>query len=201
MEASSHGIDQRRLDGVRLAARRASPISAATISTITARPRPMRPRSCASSRRCCRSDAPAVINADGPYADVFLRRRAPPRPDAHHHRQRGRDPAPRRGARRGVRAGADGRGLRADHRDDPAAARRLPGRERASWPPASCWPWRARSRAAEVLEGFADLKGVSGRLEQVGEVDGALCIVDYAHKPDALAHVLDALRPFTDGTL
>jgi UDP-N-acetylmuramoyl-L-alanyl-D-glutamate--2,6-diaminopimelate ligase len=34
-------------------------------------------------------------------------------------------------------------------------------------------------------------------MEQVGEVGGALCIVDYAHKPDALAHVLDALRPFT----
>ena len=56
-------------------------------------------------------------------------------------------------------------------------------------------------RAAEVLEGFKILKGVSGRLEQVGEVDGAICIVDYAHKPDALAHVLDALRPFVKGRL
>jgi UDP-N-acetylmuramoyl-L-alanyl-D-glutamate--2,6-diaminopimelate ligase len=56
-------------------------------------------------------------------------------------------------------------------------------------------------RAAEVLEGFKTLKGVSGRLEQVGEVDGAICIVDYAHKPDALAHVLDALRPFVKGRL
>jgi UDP-N-acetylmuramoyl-L-alanyl-D-glutamate--2,6-diaminopimelate ligase len=57
------------------------------------------------------------------------------------------------------------------------------------------------SRAGEVFEGFKVLKGVSGRLEQVGEVDGAICIVDYAHKPDALAHVLDALRPFTKGRL
>jgi UDP-N-acetylmuramoyl-L-alanyl-D-glutamate--2,6-diaminopimelate ligase len=56
-------------------------------------------------------------------------------------------------------------------------------------------------RAEEVLAGFSGLKGVSGRLEQVGEIDGALCIVDYAHKPDALSHVLDALRPFTDGRL
>ncbi len=29
----------------------------------------------------------------------------------------------------------------------------------------------------------------------------ALCIVDYAHKPDALANVLDALRAFTTGRL
>ena len=52
-----------------------------------------------------------------------------------------------------------------------------------------------------MLEGFKILKGVSGRLEQVGEVDGAICIVDYAHKPDALTHVLDALRPFVKGKL
>jgi UDP-N-acetylmuramoyl-L-alanyl-D-glutamate--2,6-diaminopimelate ligase len=57
------------------------------------------------------------------------------------------------------------------------------------------------NRSAEVFEGFKTLKGVSGRLEQVGEVDGAICIVDYAHKPDALAHVLDALRPFVKGRL
>jgi UDP-N-acetylmuramoyl-L-alanyl-D-glutamate--2,6-diaminopimelate ligase len=56
-------------------------------------------------------------------------------------------------------------------------------------------------RAEETLRALAGLKGVAGRLERVGEVDGALCIVDYAHKPDALAHVLDALRPFTPGRL
>jgi UDP-N-acetylmuramoyl-L-alanyl-D-glutamate--2,6-diaminopimelate ligase len=53
----------------------------------------------------------------------------------------------------------------------------------------------------EVFAAFPNLKGVPGRLERVGEVKGALCIVDYAHKPDALAHVLDALRLFTSGRL
>jgi UDP-N-acetylmuramoyl-L-alanyl-D-glutamate--2,6-diaminopimelate ligase len=56
-------------------------------------------------------------------------------------------------------------------------------------------------RVAEVLGAFPSLKGVPGRLERVGVVSDALCIVDYAHKPDALAHVLDALRPFTRGRL
>jgi len=32
-------------------------------------------------------------------------------------------------------------------------------------------------------------------------VNGALCVVDYAHKPDALATVLDTLRPFATGRL
>ena len=40
------------------------------------------------------------------------------------------------------------------------------------------------------------LEGVPGRLELVGEAGGAAVFVDYAHKPDALASVLAALRPF-----
>ena len=55
--------------------------------------------------------------------------------------------------------------------------------------------------AARVLAAFARLTGVPGRLERIGEVNGALCIVDYAHKPEALATVLDTLRPFASGRL
>ena len=55
--------------------------------------------------------------------------------------------------------------------------------------------------AARVVAAFATLKGVPGRLDRVGEVNGALCVVDYAHKPEALATVLDALRPFASGRL
>jgi len=37
-------------------------------------------------------------------------------------------------------------------------------------------------------------------LELVGHTkDGALCYVDYAHKPDALEKVLTSVRPFTTG--
>ncbi|HKH34081.1 MAG TPA: cyanophycin synthetase, partial [Beijerinckiaceae bacterium] len=55
--------------------------------------------------------------------------------------------------------------------------------------------------ADRVFAAFSDLQGVPGRLERVGEANGALCVVDYAHKPDAMEHVLDALRPFTAGRL
>jgi UDP-N-acetylmuramoyl-L-alanyl-D-glutamate--2,6-diaminopimelate ligase len=40
------------------------------------------------------------------------------------------------------------------------------------------------------------LEGAKGRLERVGEYNGASIFVDYAHKPDALAKALQALRPY-----
>jgi UDP-N-acetylmuramoyl-L-alanyl-D-glutamate--2,6-diaminopimelate ligase len=55
--------------------------------------------------------------------------------------------------------------------------------------------------AAAAIVGIGTLKGVSGRLEIAGERDGALVIVDYAHKPEALGAALDALRPFATGRL
>jgi UDP-N-acetylmuramoyl-L-alanyl-D-glutamate--2,6-diaminopimelate ligase len=47
-----------------------------------------------------------------------------------------------------------------------------------------------------VLESLTQLKGASGRLECVGtHPSGAQVFVDYAHTPDALANALKALRP------
>lgn len=52
-----------------------------------------------------------------------------------------------------------------------------------------------------VLDALNHLKGVPGRLEPIGSAGGALGVVDYAHKPEALAHALDALRPYATGRL
>ena len=53
---------------------------------------------------------------------------------------------------------------------------------------------------AAVMAALGKLVGASGRLELVGHtVDGALAYVDYAHKPDALENVLTSVRPFTTG--
>jgi UDP-N-acetylmuramoyl-L-alanyl-D-glutamate--2,6-diaminopimelate ligase len=52
-----------------------------------------------------------------------------------------------------------------------------------------------------VFAGLEKLRGVPGRLEPIGTAKGALGIVDYAHKPEALAHALDALRPYARGRL
>lgn len=59
----------------------------------------------------------------------------------------------------------------------------------------------AGEEAARVIDALAYLKGVPGRLEIIGEKSGGLAIVDYAHKPEALAAALDACRPFVSGKL
>ncbi|MES5482238.1 UDP-N-acetylmuramoyl-L-alanyl-D-glutamate--2,6-diaminopimelate ligase [Bradyrhizobium sp. INPA03-11B] len=52
------------------------------------------------------------------------------------------------------------------------------------------------SAADEVFASLEHLEGAKGRLEFVGEHNGAPIFVDYAHKPDALAKALQALRPY-----
>ena len=54
--------------------------------------------------------------------------------------------------------------------------------------------------ASVAMKALEKLKGASGRLEMVGQSkQGALAYVDYAHKPDALENVLTSVRPFTTG--
>jgi UDP-N-acetylmuramoyl-L-alanyl-D-glutamate--2,6-diaminopimelate ligase len=48
-----------------------------------------------------------------------------------------------------------------------------------------------------VFEALAGLEGAKGRLELLGDRRGAPVFVDYAHKPDALEKALEALRPYT----
>lgn len=199
MEASSHGIDQRRLDGVRLSAggftnlgRDHLDYHATTEAYAAAKLRLF--------DTLLPQDAPAIINADGPYADVFL----------HGVRNRGLEV---------ITTGSTGETIRLVEARAEGFAQALTieafGKtfqthlpllgafqvENALVAAGLVLAVEGEGRAAEVLEGFKGLKGVRGRLEQVGEVDGAICIVDYAHKPDALAHVLDALRPFVTGKL
>jgi len=52
-----------------------------------------------------------------------------------------------------------------------------------------------------VLGSLEHLEGAKGRLERVGEHNGAPIFVDYAHKPDALAKALQALRPYAERKL
>jgi UDP-N-acetylmuramoyl-L-alanyl-D-glutamate--2,6-diaminopimelate ligase len=54
---------------------------------------------------------------------------------------------------------------------------------------------------AAVFPALEHLTGAKGRLELVGLSRGAPIFIDYAHKPDALAKALDALRPAVTGRL
>jgi UDP-N-acetylmuramoyl-L-alanyl-D-glutamate--2,6-diaminopimelate ligase len=54
--------------------------------------------------------------------------------------------------------------------------------------------------AGKALAALEKLKGAPGRLDLVGTTAvGAPVYVDYAHKPDALENVLTSVRPFTTG--
>jgi UDP-N-acetylmuramoyl-L-alanyl-D-glutamate--2,6-diaminopimelate ligase len=55
--------------------------------------------------------------------------------------------------------------------------------------------------ADAVFAALEHLDGAKGRLERVGASRGAQIFVDYAHKPDALAKALEALRPYATGRL
>lgn len=56
--------------------------------------------------------------------------------------------------------------------------------------------------AKSTMAALEKLVGASGRLEMVGQTrEGALAYVDYAHKPDALENVLASVRPFTTGRI
>jgi UDP-N-acetylmuramoyl-L-alanyl-D-glutamate--2,6-diaminopimelate ligase len=57
------------------------------------------------------------------------------------------------------------------------------------------------STPAEVFASLEKLTGAKGRLEMVGAKNGAPIFVDYAHKPDALTKALEALRPYASARL
>jgi UDP-N-acetylmuramoyl-L-alanyl-D-glutamate--2,6-diaminopimelate ligase len=199
MEASSHGIDQRRLDAVRIRAGGVTNLGrdhldyhGNTESYAAAKLRLF--------DTLLPTDAPAIVNADGPYADVF------------------RDGIRRRGLAL-LTTGSHGDMLKLLETRPDGFGQRLKieafGRiyetslpllgafqvENALLAAGLVLAVEGEANAKNVLEGLSSLHGVSGRLESVGEINGALCIVDYAHKPDALSHVLDALRPFTTGRI
>jgi UDP-N-acetylmuramoyl-L-alanyl-D-glutamate--2,6-diaminopimelate ligase len=53
-----------------------------------------------------------------------------------------------------------------------------------------------------AIAALEHIKGAKGRLELVGSTaQGSPVYVDYAHKPDAMGQVLKSLRPFTTGRL
>jgi len=55
--------------------------------------------------------------------------------------------------------------------------------------------------AADVFAALPQLQGVKGRVELAAAYDGCAAYIDYAHTPDALEKILTALRPHVAGRL
>jgi UDP-N-acetylmuramoyl-L-alanyl-D-glutamate--2,6-diaminopimelate ligase len=59
----------------------------------------------------------------------------------------------------------------------------------------------AGGAADAALRAITTLKGVPGRMQQVAEINEARIFIDYAHTPDAIEKVLRTLRPYARGRL
>ena len=106
MEASSHGLDQKRLDGVRLAAGAFTNLSAATIWTTTRLSRTISPQSCGCSATSCRTARRRRRRRRRGRA-ARRRGRAGARASAVHGRREGRGDPARRRVRDGSRSTLD----------------------------------------------------------------------------------------------
>jgi UDP-N-acetylmuramoyl-L-alanyl-D-glutamate--2,6-diaminopimelate ligase len=196
-EASSHGLDQHRLDGVRL--------SAAAFTNLGRDHMDYHPSFEGYSNAKLRlftellePGQPAVINSDGEHAsDVIAAAKARglrlltvgTRGEALKRTGLIRD-----GFQQVIELKSEGRSYRA----------RLPlvGAYQAENALVAAGLALATGEAMEaVLAALSGLKGVPGRLEIIGERNGGLAVVDYAHKPEALAAALDACRPLATARL
>ena len=197
MEASSHGLDQKRLDGVRLRAGAFTNLSRDHLdyhpdmeSYLQAKLR--------LARELTPVGAPFVVDADSDIAPRVIEAA----------REAGRVPftVGARGADiRLVSSEREGFAtrLRLTHAGRDFAVRLpLPGDFQVSNALVAAGLVIATGGAPDrVFAALETLQGAPGRLERIGELRGAGVFVDYAHKPDALEKTLAALRPFVTGRL
>jgi UDP-N-acetylmuramoyl-L-alanyl-D-glutamate--2,6-diaminopimelate ligase len=198
MEASSHGLDQFRLDGVRLAAAAFTNLTRDHLDyhgTLDA----YRQAKLRLFEALLPAGSPAIAHADmdvatldalreiaqrrrldfrtvGERGDRFRLVEARPRPD-------GQELTVRSGGR------------------EQTVVLNLPGRFQADNVLVAAALIEALG-LADVLHRLPLLRGVRGRMERAARLpNGATAYVDYAHTPDALERLLTALRPHTTGRL
>ncbi len=197
LEASSHGLDQHRLDGVQIAAGAFTNLGRDHLDY-----HPTTEAYLAAKLRLFETllapGAPAVVNMDGPRAaDVVA--------------------AARRRGLEIIGVGAAGDTVRLVALEREGFAQRLEiacggrtytvrlpliGTYQAANALVAVGLALAVGEAPDVIiPAVEHLSGVKGRLEIVGERNGALAVVDYAHKPEALEAALDGVRPFVTGKL
>src|ERR1700704_3601636 len=197
IEASSHGLDQHRLDGVRVGVASFTNLSrdhldydATTEAYLAAK--------LLLFERVARPDGAAVIMADSAEAAIVAEAARP----------RGLDvmTVGRRGE--GIRLVEDtidgfAQTLRLAHAGKTYRVR-LPlvgGFQVENALVAAGQAIATGGDPAAVFHALESLEGAKGRRELVGRRNGAPIFVDYAHKPDALAKAIEALRPYVGGRL
>jgi UDP-N-acetylmuramoyl-L-alanyl-D-glutamate--2,6-diaminopimelate ligase len=194
LEASSHGLDQHRLDGVRLVAAAFTNLGRdhmdyhPTVGNYLEAKLKLFGNLLPEGRT-------AVVDADGPYAEAVMA-------------------VARRRGQRLIDVGRAGRSIRLVKAEPDLYSQtleldvfgtpmtvRLPlagGFQVSNALVAAGLAIATGIEPRIAIEALGSLVGAPGRLERVGVTDkGALVFIDYAHKPDALDHALGALRPMT----
>lgn len=197
LEASSHGLDQYRLDGVRLAAGAFNNLGRDHLDYHPTMEAYLEAK-LGLFRRLLEPGRTAVINLDGAFSDQAL------------------EAAEQRGLAvmttgiegrtlrlRSVRRAGFAQEIEVEHGDFATAlSLDLVGDYQVSNAlVAAALAMAGGVDARQALTAIGALKGVPGRLEIVGRTYGGLAVVDYAHKPEALDAALTALRAFATGRL
>ena len=199
MEASSHGLDQRRLDGVHLAAAGFTNFTQDHLDYHES----MESYFAAKAGlfdRLLPDDGTAVLNADDPRSGD-LARIAEVRGQTILRVGHAGDADLRIAAQRFDPTGQDVRYL---WRGIPHQARLnlIGGFQAANVALAAALCIAAGDEAGAVFAALPKLRGVRGRMEPAAtRANGATVFVDYAHTPDALATALRALRPHVMGRI
>ena len=192
IEASSHGLDQHRLDGVRVTVGGFTNLSRdhmdyhATVEAYLA-------AKLILFERIVTPDGAAVVSADHEHAEAVVA-------------------AARKRGLRVLTVGQKGEAIRlietaVDGFSQTLTIEHAGKRYRVRLPlvggfqvenalVAAGMAIATGSDPAAVFAALEGLEGAKGRLELVGQRNGAPIFVDYAHKPDALAKALDSLRPY-----
>ncbi len=197
VEASSHGLDQHRLDGLRIKVGAFTNISRDHLDyhpTIEAYFN-------AKLRLFSDLTTPggtAVINADDPYASRVAAAAVAHRLQVLTVGRQGKDVTLAQNWRDGF-----AQRLRVTHRGKTFSLR-LPlvgGFQVENALVAAGMALATGGAPDAVFAALEQLRGAKGRLDLVGTREGAPIFVDYAHKPDALAKALEALRPYAGNRL
>lgn len=192
LEASSHGLDQHRLDGVRIAAAAFTNLSRDHMDY-----HPTVEHYLAAKLRLftelSREGAPAVIVADHEHSAAVIAAARARKLDVVTVGRRG-------DGIRLVDAAIDGFGqkMTIEHRGQTHRLR-LPLVGEFQIENALVAAGLVIATGGDAVRTFTaleKLEGAKGRLELIGERNGAPVFVDYAHKPDALMKALEALRPY-----
>ena len=192
MEASSHGLDQHRIDGVRVTVGGFTNLSRDHMDYHATEEAYLSAK-LILFERIVAPDGAAVVAADNPHAGQVIAAAA----------GRGLSVLTVGHAGTGIRlvdAAIDGfsQTLRIEH-DGRAYRVRLPlvgAFQVENALVAAGMTIATGSEPAAVFAALEGLEGAKGRLELIGQRNGAPIFVDYAHKPDALAKALEALRPY-----